>query len=507
MSHAGDVDNTLTTLDRRGALTVASQLQESDPIDGQKPNEHCAVVGFYGRVEAFPYLLSSLKTLQHRGQESAGIATYSDGLIHLKKGMGLVSEVFNSRNNFSDIDLRGTVGVGHTRYSTAGSKMMENSGPFIVSNSVGDLAISHNGEITNAGKLKDELLKAGMTFRTSSDTEVMLMEISRDIVNHGIIPGLKLAMERLKGAYSITLMINNRLFAVRDPLGFRPLCIGKFDDNSYAVASESCALDSIGAEFVRDVNPGEVVEFSQDGIISHLSVRGRQLAHCMFEYVYFARPDSVIDRREVFQTRVKLGKLLARDYPCDADVVFAVPDSGRAQALGFSMESGIPYSEGLIKNRFSDRTFIMPTQEMRTNALKLKLNVIGSEVRGKRVVLVDDSIIRGNTMKRIVELLRKAGAKEVHVRIGCPQIISPCYFGVDMKTRDQFIASGKTVEEIRKEIGVDSLGYLSIPGLVESIGMEKENLCLACVTGTYPIDISRPSGGSQSELESFLKGN
>ena len=482
---------------------MASRLQESDPIDGQKPNDHCAVVGFYGKVEAFPYILSSLKTLQHRGQESAGIATYSDGLIHMKKGMGLVSEVFNSRNNFTDIDLLGTVGVGHTRYSTAGSKFVENSGPFIVSNSVGHLAISHNGEITNADKLKEELLKAGMTFRTSSDTEVMLMEISRGIVNHGIIPGIKLAMDRLKGAYSIALMINNRLFAIRDPLGFRPLCIGKFDDN-YAVSSESCALDAIGAEFVRDVNPGEVVELGPEGINSIMTVRGKKLAHCMFEYVYFARPDSVIDGREVYQTRVNLGRRLARDYPSEADVVFAVPDSGRAQALGYSMESGIPFSEGLIKNRFSERTFIMPTQEMRTNALKLKLNVIGSEVKGKRVVLVDDSIIRGNTMKRIVELLRKSGAREVHVRIGCPQIISPCYFGVDMKTKDQFIASGKTVEQIRDEIGVDSLGYLSIPGLVESIGMEKENLCLACVTGNYPIDVNRTASTSQSELESFL---
>jgi amidophosphoribosyltransferase len=310
-------------------------------------------------------------------------------------------------------------------------------------------------------------------------------------------------MDRLKGAYSITLMINNRLFAIRDPLGFRPLCIGKFEDN-YAVSSESCALDAIGAEFVRDVNPGEVVELGPEGINSIMTVRGRKLAHCMFEYVYFARPDSVIDGREVYQTRVNLGRRLARDYPSEADVVFAVPDSGRAQALGYSMESGIPFSEGLIKNRFSERTFIMPTQEMRTNALKLKLNVIGSEVKGKRVVLVDDSIIRGNTMKRIVELLRKSGAREVHVRIGCPQIISPCYFGVDMKTKDQFIASGKTVEQIRDEIGVDSLGYLSIPGLVESIGMERENLCLACVTGNYPIDVNRTTSNSQSELESFL---
>ena len=498
------MDITLIMLDRRGALTVDSQLQDSDPTDGQKPNDHCAVVGICGTDESFPYILTSLKTLQHRGQESAGIATYSDGLIHLKKGMGLVSEVFNSRGNYNDITLEGKVGIGHTRYSTAGSKSMENSGPFIVSNSVGHLAISHNGDITNAERLRAELLKSGMTFRSSSDTEVMLMEISRNIVNHGIVPGLKLSMERLKGAYSIILMINDRLFAIRDPMGFRPLCLGKFQ-GGFAASSESCALDTIGAEFLRDVKPGEIVEMTASEIRSVLTVPSRKLAHCMFEYVYFARPDSIIDGREVYSARVALGRELAREHPCEADVVFAVPDSGRAQALGFSMESGIEYSEGLIKNRFSERTFIMPTQELRNSALKLKLNVISSEVKGKRVVLVDDSIVRGNTMKRIVDLLRKAGALEIHVRIGCPQIISPCYFGVDMKTKDQFIAAGKTVDEIARELEVDSLGYISTDGLVRSIQKEKKDLCLACVTGDYPINVQGAPQAGQSELERFIQ--
>jgi amidophosphoribosyltransferase len=482
---------------------VDSLLQDSDPIDGQKPNDHCAVIGICGTGEVFPYILSSLKTLQHRGQESAGIATYSDGLVHLKKGMGLISEVFNSRNNFNDISLEGTVGIGHTRYSTAGSKSLENSGPFIVSNSVGHLALSHNGEITNAERIRGELLKSGMTFRSSSDTEVMLMEISRNIVNHGIEAGLKLSMDRLKGAYSITLMINERLFAIRDTMGFRPLCIGRFDGGMAAV-SESCALDTIGAEFIRDVKPGEIVELSSGGERSILTVPSTNLAHCMFEYVYFARPDSTIDGREVYRTRVSLGRQLAREHPVVGDVVFAVPDSGRAQALGYSMESGIPYSEGLIKNRFSERTFIMPTQELRNQALKLKLNVISSEVKGKRIVLVDDSIVRGNTMKRIVEILRKAGAVEVHVRIGCPQIISPCYFGVDMKTKDQFLASGRSVGEISREIGADSLGYVSIDGLIRSIDMNRSDMCLSCLTGEYPVDVHAPLSRGQSDLERFV---
>jgi len=299
-------------------------------------------------------------------------------------------------------------------------------------------------------------------------------------------------------------MLNDRLFAIRDPFAFRPLCIGEVE-GSYVVASESCALDILGARFIRDLEPGEVVEITREGPKSLFTVNSRRVSHCMFEYVYFARPDSIIDGREVFQTRINLGRRLAKEYPVEADVVVGVPDSGRAQALGYSLESGIPYSEGLIKNRFSERTFIMPTQEARNSTLRLKLNVIKSEVQGKRVVLVDDSIVRGNTMRRIVGLLRSAGAREVHVRIGSPEIVAPCYFGVDMKTKDQFIAAGKTIEEIRREIESDSLGYVSIDGLVDSIGMRKDELCIGCLTGKYPQPIpEQVQGPKQSELEHFI---
>ena len=490
-----------TTSDKRGALTVDSPQPELDHIDGQKPSDHCAVVGYIGEEPAYPFILASLKTLQHRGQESAGIATFHASSINARKGMGLVGEVFNERTKDSEY-LLGDVGIGHTRYSTAGSKAMENAGPFLVTNALGHIALSHNGEITNADRIREELLKQGLTFLTSSDTEVLLMEFARDISLHGLNGGVKIAADRLKGAYAITFLINDRLYAMRDPLGIRPLIVGKMD-SGYIVTSESCALDITGAVIIRDIKPGELVEVTRNGIVSVLTVPSKKVAHCMFEYVYFARPDSIIDNTEVFHTRMNLGRILARESHVDADVVFAVPDSGRAQALGYGLEASIPYSEGLIKNRFSDRTFIMPTQQSRTSAVRLKLNVIQSEVKGKRIILVDDSIIRGNTMKHIVSLLRRAGANEVHVRIGCPPVVAPCFFGVDMKTRDQFVATGRSVEEICSEIGADSLGYVSIKGLVESIGMDRDSLCLGCVTGEYPIPVSEEKYPRQKELENF----
>ncbi len=478
-----------------------SPQPELDHIDGLKPSDHCAVVGYIGEEPAYPVIIASLKTLQHRGQETAGIATFHSSSINVRKGMGLVSEVFNDRKKDFEY-LSGNIGIGHTRYSTAGDKGMENAGPFLATTSIGHVAVSHNGEITNADYLREELLKQGMTFLTTSDTEVLLMEIAREISAKGITNGMRIAADKLKGAYSITLMVNDRLFAMRDPIGFRPLVIGKYGDN-YIVASESCALDVMGAEKIRDVKPGELMEITPKGITSIFTLPSKKIAHCMFEYVYFARPDSVIDNVEVFTSRMNLGKALAREHPVDADVVVAVPDSGRAHALGYSEESGIPYSEGLIKNRFSARTFIMPTQQSRISAIKLKLNVIRSEIEGKRVILIDDSIIRGNTMNHIISLLRKYGAREVHVRIGSPQVIAPCFFGVDMKTKNEFIAADKTVEEIRNELGADSLGYVSIDGLVDGIGMGRDKLCIGCLTGNYPIPLPEDKVSRQSDLKSF----
>jgi amidophosphoribosyltransferase len=487
-----------TTSGKRGALTVDFPQQEQDPITGQKPSDHCAVVGVISNEQAYGYLVSSLKSLQHRGQESAGIAAFDGTMMKLKKGMGLVNDVFNEKEN----PISGSVGIGHTRYSTMGTKTLENAGPFVVSSASGYLAISHNGEITNAEQLSEELKKRGATFSTSSDTEVMLMELSKEIAENGVANGMKIAMSKLKGAYSAAFMIDDRLFAIRDPMGIRPLILGK-TGNTYVVASESCVMDVLGGETIRDVLPGEVVEITPIGPKRIFIASSRVEAHCMFEYVYFARPDSIIDNIEVFETRIKLGRVLADESMVEADVVIPVPDSGRAQALGYSQRSGIVYSEGLIKNRYSGRTFIMPSQVQRTASIKMKLNAIRSVVEGKRIVLVDDSIVRGNTMRHIVMLLRKAGATEVHVRIGSPEIIAPCYFGVDMKTKDQFIARGKTNQEITEEIGADSLAYISIDGLVKSIGMPKQNLCLSCLTGEYPVSIPGEKYLYQKDLTNY----
>ncbi|MCL4314746.1 MAG: amidophosphoribosyltransferase [Candidatus Thermoplasmatota archaeon] len=487
--------------ERRGAHTVASLPLDLDLTIGQKPDEHCAVVGIIGKEQVFHNIIISLKALQHRGQESAGIATFDGSSMNLKKGMGLVGDVFQERDGMSTQPLAGSTGIGHTRYSTQGSKSLENAGPFVISSSVGYVALSHNGEITNQDRLREELKKKGSSFVTSSDTEVMLVEIAKDVAEFGMPRGIRYAMGRLNGAYAAAILINDRLFALRDPYGIRPLILGEFD-GFYIIASESCAIDSLGGRVIRDVRPGELVEMTTSGPVSHFVYPARRTAHCMFEYVYFARPDSTIDGKEVFEVRKKIGEKLAEEYPVEADVVIPVPDSGRAQALGYSHRSGIPYDEGLIKNRYSQRTFIMPSQKSREAAVKIKLNPIRSVVEGKKVVLVDDSIVRGNTIKHIVSILRKAGATQIHVRIGCPPILSPCYFGVDMKTKDQFLASGKTVEEIRREIGADTLGYISIKNLTRSIEFSKDQLCIGCLNGSYPTYVQ----GKGYELQAALEG-
>jgi len=480
---------------------VDSRHPEFDTITGQKPSEDCAVIGITGTVPVFSSLVLGLKSLQHRGQESAGISLYNGEKIKLIKGPGLVSDVFGPETELPEAFADSSVGIGHTRYSTKGSKSSQNAGPFALSGAAGYFSVSHNGEITNAEDLRRDLKRRGVAFVTNSDTEVLLAEIARDISQRGVEDGLRYAMSRLKGAYSLALLINERLFAVRDPHGFRPLVIGKTKE-SFMVASESCTFDVLGGELIRDVLPGEIIELTPRSYRSLFRITG-SISHCMFEYVYFARPDSIIDSAEVFRTRIELGRILAREHPVDADVVIPVPDSGRAQSLGFSEESGIKYSEGLIKNRYSGRTFIMPTQEGRVNAIRLKLNPIKSAIEGKRVVLVDDSIVRGNTIRRIVSILRKQGAKEVHVRIGSPMIVAPCYYGVDMKTRKDFIARDRTPKEICKEVGADSLEYLSIDGLIRGIGMPSERLCKACLTGVYPEPIPEMEKVVQRELETY----
>jgi len=400
-------------------------------------------------------------------------------------------------------NLKGDRGIGHVRYSTFGSSTIENAQPIVVSTNYGDIALCHNGEIVNADKIMDELKKKGWAFITSSDSEIAVRLLANDIANTGDpVKSLKNLMSMLQGSYSMTIMIDNRVFAIRDPLGFRPLCIGR-TKVGYAAASESVVFDTLGGEFIRDVEPGEIIELLPGEAKSTKTGLAKGRAHCMFEWVYIARADSTIEEKLVYEVRRRIGQKLAKEQPVQADVVVPIPDSGRSHAIGYSEVSGIPYSEGLMKNRYVERTFIMPEQSERTTSVMLKLNPLKSVIKDKRVVLVDDSIVRGTTMRQIVQLVRNAGAKEVHVRIGSPPIRAPCYFGIDMKTRDQFAATGRTVEEIGKMITADSLGYLSVDGLVEAIGLASGDLCLACLTEEYPIAVPGEKVRYQKKLVDF----
>jgi len=440
-----------------------------------------------------------LRVLQHRGQESAGIAVYNNG-IKVIKGMGLAHQALKPE----DVrNLKGDRGIGHVRYSTFGSSTIENAQPIVVSTNYGDIALCHNGEIVNADKIMDELKKKGWAFITSSDSEIAVRLLANDIANTGDpVKSLKNLMSMLQGSYSMTIMIDNRVFAIRDPLGFRPLCIGR-TKVGYAAASESVVFDTLGGEFIRDVEPGEIIELLPGEAKSTKTGLAKGRAHCMFEWVYIARADSTIEGKLVYEVRRRIGQKLAKEQPVQADVVVPIPDSGRSHAIGYSEVSGIPYSEGLMKNRYVERTFIMPEQSERTTSVMLKLNPLKSVIKDKRIVLVDDSIVRGTTIRQIVQLVRNAGAKEVHVRIGSPPIRAPCYFGIDMKTRDQFAATGRTVEEIGKMITADSLGYLSVDGLVEAIGLASGDLCLACLTEEYPIAVPGEKVRYQKKLVDF----
>ena len=475
------------------------QPQDCDPINGPKLSENCAVVGIYGIDDVFFKIYTSLRTLQHRGQEASGVAIFDNSRISSLKVDGLAHEGFKPYIERGAVPS-GSIGIGHNRYSTAGMKNITGAGPFLISTFMGDMALSHNGEIVNYEILRSELKEQGVPFVTKTDSEVLLNFLAKSIRQWGVKNGIRHAMETLQGSYSCVFMIQDTMYAIRDPKGFRPLIIGK-TGREIVVASESSAIDVLGGKVIRDVEPGEVIEIKNGEFSTLFRIRSQRISHCMFEYVYFARPDSVIDNVEVYNSRYKMGEELAREAPVEADVVVPVPDSGRTQALSFAKASGIEYSEGLFKNRYSERTFIMPGDANRELAVKLKLNPIKSVISGKRMVLVDDSVVRGTTMKRIVTLLREFGAKEVHVRIASPKIIAPCYYGVDMKTRDQFIAIGKSDNEISKEVGADSLAYLTIEGLVKSIGIERRGLCLGCLTGEYPTKIEGEKEEFQTTLE------
>lgn len=458
------------------------------------PEHSCGVVGVVADYDAVSLMHRALNVIQHRGQESAGISVFQNGSIKTVKDDGLVSEALNENAIKS---LSGNVGIGHVRYSTTGSKGLLNAQPFTVEFNGGSIAIAHNGDLTNYRALKAEYLAKGWSFISDSDSEVIVRIIAERLSSGAdIIAAIRSTMDLIDGAYSLGILVNDVIYAVRDPHGFRPLCIGEFD-GGYMVVSESAALDSIGAKFIRDVEPGEIVRISRDGIEGHPAEKLVQKAHCMFEWIYFARPDSIMDGREVYDVRKSIGMILAEEAPADVDIVMPVPDSGRAHALGYSLRSGIPYEEGFMKNRFVGRTFILPTQKDRENAVSMKMNPIKSTVSGRRILIVDDSIVRGTTLKKLVKVLRDAGAIEVHVRIGSPPIIAPCFYGVDMKSRDEFIATKYSVEEIRQIIDADSLAYISVEGMVKALKFPEEDLCLACVNGLYPTPIEgetlRPS--------------
>lgn len=442
-------------------------------IYSSQPDESIARTVYYG-----------LFALQHRGQESAGIAVSDTRSIKYHKGIGLVSEIFSEEDLE---DLKGKIAIGHVRYSTTGSNCLSNAQPLVVKYHSGELAIAHNGNLVNAYELRNDLEQNGAMFHTTTDSEVIAALIARS--RKPLIEAVTECMEKIRGAYSLLLMSKDKLIAIRDSNGFRPLCIGSYN-GSYVVASENVAFDTIGAAFLRDIEPGEIVVFDENGISSHKVITSRK-SLCVFEFVYFARPDSVIDKVSVYQTRWKAGAILAREHPVDADLVVAVPDSGNVAAIGFSDTSHIPMGMGLIKNRYIGRTFIQPSQRIRNLGVRLKLNPLKDLINGKRIVLVDDSIVRGTTMGQIVKMLKDSGAKQVHVRISSPPITHSCYFGIDTSTRRELIASCHDVESIRKLLDADSLGYLSIDGLIESIGMKEKDLCIACFTGEYPMQIPR----------------
>ena len=447
-------------------------------------HECCGVFGVYAPGEDVARLTYfALFALQHRGQESAGIATTDGKGIQLHADMGLVSHVFNED---SLSKLSGDIAIGHNRYSTRGSSRSYNVQPLLVGTGSNSIAIAHNGNIINTEHLHEELSDQGYTFHTSTDTEV-IADLVLSSPEKSWIDKIRYAMHRLQGAYSLVFMTNDTLFGVRDPFGVRPLCLGAID-TGWVIASESCALDHIGANFIREIEPGEIVSINENGVNSYREEVSRK-ALCIFEYIYFARPDSVINGRLLYSARLAMGEGLAEEHPVAADLVMGVPDSATAAGIGYSHRSNIPVGEGLLKNRYMGRTFIEPDQRIRDLGVKLKFNPLPQLLEGKRLVVVDDSIVRGTTTPKVVKLLKKAGAKEVHMRICAPPIRYPCFFGVDMATRWELIAAQKTVPEVRDFIGADSLGHLSIDGLIKAVALPGEIFCTACFTGDYPIPV------------------
>jgi amidophosphoribosyltransferase len=486
-------------------------------LDDDRFHDHCGVAGVFGHLEAAKLAYLGLYALQHRGQESAGIVSSDGAQLHVEKGMGLVQEVFQPQILAR---LPGTAAVGHTRYSTAGDTSLMNAQPIVIDCNKGKLALAHNGNLTNAAKLRRSLEHRGSIFQTTSDTEVIVHLVARSAARN-LEGALGDALNQVEGAYSLLVLTRDELFAIRDPRGFRPLCLGRLGD-SWLVASETTAFDLIDAQYVREIEPGELVRISRAGVESLHFAPQKQHQFCVFEHVYFSRPDSLVFGRPVDRSREMLGRLLAREQPADADLVVPVPDSGVPAAIGYALESGLPFRMGLIRNHYIGRTFIEPEQSIRDFGVKLKLNPVRALLEGKRVVLVDDSIVRGTTSRKIVRMMREAGATQVHMRISCPPTISPCYYGVDTPTREELLAAdascirprlpegsradlsgaARTLEEIRLFLDADSVGYLSIESLRRAVSDTTGSFCTSCYTGSYvtenvQLEVGVPAGSRE----------
>ena len=459
-----------------------------ETVLSDKFHEECGVFGIYGHPEAANLAYLGLYALQHRGQESAGICSSDGENLHCRKDMGLVAEIFTETVLK---ELRGKMAIGHTRYSTAGQSARLNAQPFFVECSKGQIAVAHNGNLTNAIAVRRELEMSGSIFQASSDTEVIIHLMARsreDRLKHA----LRESLLRMEGAYSLALLAKDRLIVARDPHGFRPLAFGQLEHNghtAYVFASETCAFDLIGATYVDDVEPGEMITVDADGLHRERFTPALKRCQCAFEHVYFSRPDSVVFGRSVQESRELLGRLLARESPVDADIVVPLPDSGVDAAIGYAAESGIPYRMGLIRNHYVGRTFIEPKQSIRDFGVKLKLNPVRGIIKDQRVVLVDDSLVRGTTSRKIVRIMRQAGAKEVHLRISCPPTISPCYYGVDTPDKNELIAANRTLDKVRDHTEADSLAYLSLEGLQRAVHDSRDEYCYSCYTGAYPTDL------------------
>lgn len=455
--------------------------------------DKCGIVGIHSpdvskNVSSFVYYC--LYALQHRGQESAGIATFNpEKGLNFYCGMGLITDVFK---DYEINNLGGNIAIGHVRYSTTGQSKLENSQPFVTDFDDGFVAMAHNGDIVNSGELRQQLIEEGYEFKSDTDSEVICYLLKKEHYDNdkSIIDAIESVSRQLVGSYALVILVNDELYGVRGPMGIKPLAIAKKGDD-FILASETVAFDVINAEYIRDIVPGEVVYFENNEIQSHMLEIADEtsLSHCMFEYVYFARPDSTIDGINVYQTRLNIGRELHKLYPIDADVVIPVPDSSIPAAIGYSRASGIPYGEGLIKNRYVGRTFIMPTQEERELAVRLKLNPIKEAIKGKKIILIDDSIVRGTTSKQLLDLVKEAEPAEIHFLVGCPPVIAPCFYGVAMATKKELIAANYSVEEIRKQLDIDTLGYITLDSLIDAIGMPAEDLCLGCLNEEYPTEL------------------